>query len=125
MAVGDVAVLPDPEPDVETVGGESELHKEIPDSQRVLAARDGDEHTILRVDHFPIVNRLGDLSAALLEEVLGAVVGVLATDINHRWTPAGDALHVSPPEITGRTSITSSSLSAASPGMSSPSRITR
>ena len=76
-------------------------------------------------------------AAAQLDEVLGTEVGVVARQVDDRRCLArpDSVLAVersctrssgaAPPEMTGRTSITSSSPSRASPGTSVPLRMTR
>ena len=89
------------------------LDEDVPDGEGVLAAADGDEYAIVGSEHVVVLDRLLDLSTAQLLEVLGTEVRVVPRQIDHRRLTAHPALaadgsHRSPPEITGRTSTTSS-----------------
>ena len=107
-----------PEPDDEAIGVVAEVAEDVPARERVLPAADGDEHTLASLDHGELVDRLRHLVAAHAQEVLRAVVGVLAANVDDRGTAADAALHANPPEITGRISTVSSPASIASPGTS-------
>ena len=70
--------------------------EDVPARERVLAAADGDEHALARLDHRELVDRLRDLVAAHAQEVLGAVVGVLPAHVDDRRAAAHAALHAQP-----------------------------
>ena len=119
-----------PEPDVQPVGLVAGLDKHVPHGERVLAAADRDEDPIVGLQHVEVVDRLGHLAAAELLQVLGTEVGVVPRQVDHRralahLALAADRRHDRPPEMTGRTSIVSSSSRRASPGTSVPLQITR
>src|SRR5690606_959457 len=131
-----VAVLADAEAHVEAVRVVAEPDEQVPDGERVLPARHGDEDPFARGDHVELVDGLLHLVAAEPQEVLGAEVRVRASDVDDRPVTAHAALHrgatsagvgsgpTAPPEMTGRISIRSSSSSLVSPGTISPLRMT-
>ena len=93
-----VAVVADAETEVEPVGLVAELDEQVPDRQRVLAAADGDEHPLARHEHVVVGDRLLDLAAAQLLQVLAAEVGVVAGQVDDRRPPAHAAFaHIPPP----------------------------
>ncbi len=97
-----VAVVADPEAEVQPVGSVAELDQDVPDGERVLAAADGDEHPVVGRQHVVIGDRLLDLAPAQLQEVLATEVGVVPWKIDDRRLPAHPALgrdgrHFSPP----------------------------
>src|SRR5262249_54534894 len=99
--------------------------QDLPHGQRVLAAGNRHEHPVVGAHHVELGDRASHLVVHELEEVLLAEVGVVAAHVDDGRTTAGPALHrPKPPEITGRTSISSASSSMASPGTRVPLRIT-
>src|SRR4029078_13449292 len=90
----------------------------------VLAAGHCHEGTLVAAEHRVVVDGLLGLVPAQAEEVLGAEVGVVAPDVDDGRLAAHPALHVAPPEMTGRISTTSAPPSTASPGMRVPSLMT-
>src|SRR5215211_379412 len=111
---GGVGVLPDPEPEVEPVGGIAEPEEEVPQRERVLPARHGHDDALAGANHVVVLDGPADLLAAVLQEVVAAEGGVVPADVEHRRAPAHTALHAAPPEVTGRISTTSVSDSRAS-----------
>ena len=65
-----VAVVADAEPEVEPVGLVAEVEQEVPHGQAVLAAGHGDEDPLPRRQHGVVVDGLGHLVAAELDQVL-------------------------------------------------------
>ena len=125
-----VAVVADPQSDVETVGVVPEVDQQVPHREAVLASGDRDQEPVLSSEHLEMVDRLGDLSSTQLQEVLGTEVGVVTRQVDDRRAATGATLrshrhHHAPPEITGRISTVSLSSSSASPGTSVPLQITR
>ena len=114
VAPGLVGVLADAEPEVEAVGVVAELAQELPEAERVLAARHRDEDALARCDHVEVLDRAADLLTAVAEEAVGAEARVVPADVDHRGLAAAPALHAAPPETTGRISTTSSSRSRSS-----------
>src|SRR5690606_14289086 len=121
---GPLAVVADPEADVEAVDLVAEGGEDLPEGERVLAARDGDQDALAGAEHGEVVDGPAHLLPAVVDEVGRAEVGVVAPDADDRRPAAHPALHDAPPEITGRISTSSSSSRTASPGTSSPPRIT-
>src|SRR5688500_3713881 len=130
-----VAVVTDAEAEIQPVGLVAEVDQEIPQPQRVLATRHGDEYSVAALEQCELLDRLCHLIAAQFEEVLGTELGVVPSDVDDRRLAAHGALHcahpetarpeTAPPEITGRTSTLESSAINASPGTNVPSTITR
>src|SRR6266536_3539062 len=109
-----LGVLADPEPQVQPVRAVAEVDEEVPQRERVLPARHGHDDALAGTDHVVILDGAADLLGAVLHEVVTAERGVVPADIEHRRRPADAALHVAPPEVTGRISTTSVSDSRAS-----------
>ena len=72
VSPGRVGVLADAEPDVEAVGVVAELAQQVPQAERVLAARDRDEHPLAGLDHVEVVDRAADLLPAVVQEAVAA-----------------------------------------------------
>src|SRR4029453_13370015 len=100
----------DPEIEVEPGGPVALVDQHVPQRQRVLAARDGDQHLLVAFEHPVAPNRLPDLIAEELHEVGGAEGGVVPSQLEDGPVPALATLHRAPPDITGRSSIVSVSL---------------
>jgi hypothetical protein len=72
-----VAVLADSETDKESVGFVAELEEHVPERQGVLSTADRNEQTIIVGEHRVVGDRLVDLAATELLQVLGAEVRVM------------------------------------------------
>src|SRR5262249_33621538 len=96
----------------------------VPQRQRVFAARHGDQHALTTREHLVTADRLAHLIAEEIEEVRRAEGRVVASQLERRGAATLAALHAAPPDITGRSSITSSSRSIWSAVTSSSPRIT-
>src|SRR5262245_10095676 len=122
---GLVGVVADTEPEVETVGLVAEPEQQIPERERVFAARYGDEHPLPRCEHSMCVNGAAHLLLAMAEEVFATECGVVAAHVHDRRLTTHAALHAAPPEITGRistasaSSIRASRVTSSSPTMTS------
>ena len=87
-----VAVLADAQTDVQPVGLVAELEEEIPHGERVLAPAHRHEDAVVRANHVEVGDRLLHLPAAQLLQVLGAEVGIVAGQIDHRRPATHPAL---------------------------------
>ncbi len=85
-----------PRPEVEAVGLVAEAHEDLPQRERVLAARDRDQHPLARFEHAVRVDGAAHLLVAVVDEVVRAERGVVATDVDDRRPLAHPALHVRP-----------------------------
>jgi hypothetical protein len=87
-----VGVVADAEPDVQAVGTVAALEEQVPHGERVLAAADGHEDPVVGPEHVEVLDRLVDLAATELLQVLGTEVGVVAREVDHRRALARPAL---------------------------------
>src|SRR5439155_1382255 len=85
------------------------LDEHVPEGQRVLAPRHGHEDRLVAREHPVLVDRLRNLLLEELDEVRRAERGIVAPELERGGAPALPALHPPPPDMTGRTSRTSSS----------------
>ena len=113
-----------PRPRYRPVDVVAEVEEHVPERERVLAPRDGDEDPVVGRHHPEAPDRLLDLGAEHREEMLGAEGRVVTPDLDHGGRPTAPALHRAPPEMTGRISSSSSSLTGVSRVISSPARMT-
>src|SRR5438552_1325287 len=102
-----VRVLADAETEVQPIGLVPERAKEIPRRERILPARDRDEHPLSGGEHVVLVDRFANLLAAMVQEAIAAERRVVAADVDHGRLAAPPAFHRAPPETTGRISTTS------------------
>src|SRR4029077_12218070 len=105
---GLVAVVVYPEAQIQAVGVDAEVTKDVPEGEGVFAAGDGDQHPLSGPDHPEVVDRPPYLLSTVVEEAVAAEAGIVATNVDHRRRPAPPALHVHPPDTTGRISTSSS-----------------
>src|SRR5262249_34138212 len=94
-----VGVFADPEPEIEAVGFVSEVAEELPQTERVLAAGDRNEHALTGADHVELLHCPTHLLAAVANEAVAAIAGVVPPDVDHRRGAAPSALHRG---LTGR-----------------------
>src|SRR5690606_19571259 len=118
-------VLPDAQMEVHAVDPVAELGQDVPQRQAVLPAGDAQHEAIVGSEHVVVRDRPLHLAVDVFDEVGGAEVGVVAADLDGGAFPTHPAFHGEPPEITGRSSITSSSPTGMSEVRSSPSRMAR
>ncbi len=86
----------------------AEVEQDVPQRERVLAAGDGDQDPVLRREH--VVSLIARFTCSWnVEEAILAVRRVVPPHLDHRGSAASVALHAAPPEMTGRTSISSAS----------------
>src|SRR5262249_41743957 len=105
-------IVEDAEVEIEAGGPVALVDQHVPQRERVLAARDGDQHGLVSREHPVLADRLADLIAEELEEVRRAERRVVAPEPEHGRLSALAALHRTrplPPDITGRSSIVSPS----------------
>src|SRR5229473_1896962 len=100
------------------------VDEDVPQRQRVLAARHGHQHTLVAREHAVLADRLAHLVAEELQVVVDAKGGVVAPQLDGGAVAALAALHARPPDITGRSSMTSSSRSSWSAVTRSSPRMT-
>ena len=70
VLAGLVGVVADAEPEVEAVGLVAEAHEDVPERERVLAARHRDQHPVARLEHAVRVDGPADLLVAVVHEVV-------------------------------------------------------
>src|SRR5205823_3240134 len=108
-------VLADAQVDVEAVAVVPEIQQHVPERQAVLAAAHRHQHLLRVAEHLVVANRPLDLVTEESLEAIAAVGGVVAPDLDPRLLTAACAAHPqAPPDITGRTSTTSSASIQAS-----------
>ena len=88
-----MAVLTDPQPQVQAVGLVPRVEEQIPERERVLTTRHRDEDSLVGRQHPMVVDRLLHLAPAVLEKVVRAEVRVVATQVDDRRPAADTALH--------------------------------
>ena len=87
-----VGVLADAEPEVQAVGLVAERAEQVPERERVLAARHRDQHPLAGLDHLEVVDRPPHLLPAVVQEAVAAERGVVAADVDDRRA-RGSARH--------------------------------
>ncbi len=102
-----------------------EIEEQVPQGQGVLAPGHGHQDPLAGRDHVVLVDGPFDLLAAVVEETVGAEAGVVPAHLDDGGLAADPALHVAPPEMTGRTSTVEPSGTVASPVTKVPSTMTR
>ena len=102
-----VAVVADPQPEVEAVGIVAEVEQDVPEGEGVLSTRHRHEHTLTATDHREVVDRAAHLLTEMMEETVPAEPRVVASDLDHGRPATAPALQQQPPEITGRISTSS------------------
>jgi hypothetical protein len=102
-------VVEDAEVEVEAGGVIALVDEDVPERERVLAAGHGDQHALLAREHAVAPDRLAHLVPEELDEVVGTERGVVPAQLDGGRAAAFPALHVRPPDITGRSSMLSSS----------------
>src|SRR4029453_6768956 len=89
-------VLADPEAQVQPVGPVAELEQDVPQRERVLAARDRDQDPVRGLEHVVRLDRALDLLAYVAQEAFGTERRVVTTDLDDGWRLAPPALHPGP-----------------------------
>src|SRR4029453_13045559 len=102
---------------VEARGAIAQIEQDVPQCQAVLAAGDRDQHALLGRAHALCRDRPLDLPAEKDEVTRPAKAGVVRPQVDLGLRATAGARHVPPPEMTARTS-TSSSSSTISPSRS-------
>src|SRR6266480_2775170 len=100
-------VVEDAEVEVETGRAVALVDQDVPERERVLAARDRDEHVLVAREHAVLPDGLADLVPEEVDEVRRTEGGVVAPQLEDRGLTALPALHTAPPLMTGRSSIVS------------------
>src|SRR5262249_5419025 len=118
-------VVEDPEVDVQARGAVPGTVEHVPERERVLPAGHRDQHRLVAREHAPPANSLQHMMPEKVEEVGPAEGRVVTPEVQHGPPPALPALHWRPPEMTGRSSTTSSSATTSSTVSRSCPRITR
>src|SRR5439155_25318931 len=85
------------------------LEKRVPQPQGVLPARDAHADAVIGSEHVMGLDGPFDLFVNVVDEALRAERRVVPADLHGGRTAASPALHLLPPETTGRTSISSAS----------------
>ena len=86
-------VLEDAEIEVQAGGPVAFVDQHVPERERVLAPRDGDQHRLVLREHVVLPDRLANLIAEELEKVRSAERGVVTPELEDRRLPALAALH--------------------------------
>src|SRR5262249_27525277 len=118
-------VVEDAQVQVEAGRAVAFVDQHVPERQRVLAAGDGHQDRLVLAEHAVLADGLAHLGSEGLLEVRRAEGGVGAPKLQHRRAAALAALHARPPDITGRSSMVSSSFTCWSAVMRSSPRMTR
>src|SRR5262249_49663064 len=117
-------VAADPLGDVQPGRAVAELDEDVPQREAVLSPGDGDEHAVVEGAHVLACDGAFHVAPEEAEVARTAEARVVRAQVHFRLRAASRALHAAPPEITARTS-TSSSSSSISPSSSRTSpRIT-
>src|SRR2546425_889600 len=132
LALGLDGVVEDAQIEIEPRRLVARLDQHVPQREGILAAGDGDQDLLLAAEHPVLADRLRDLLAKELLEVRRAEGGVVPRQLEDGLTSALAALHwillalalALPPDMTGRTSSTSSSPTTSSAVRRSLPRIT-
>jgi hypothetical protein len=127
LGLGLLRVVEDAQVEIEAGRLVAVLDQHVPQGEGVLAARHPHHDLLVAGEHLVAVHRLRDLLAEELEEVRRAEGRVVTSQLEGGGAPALAALHrvpALPPDMTGRTSSTSSPPTTVSPVSSSLPRMT-